>query len=169
MDCRNFLLSLALTTAPPAFGQCRLCAPAGQDASRAPAIPLSISVEAALDLGRAAQTRLGSGGTIAIDSQTGARSVSGTLADLGGLSLRGTVRLTGEPFAPVVVTLPTRIALTAPDGSTADVVDIQTDLSAGSTLDAQGMLTFGFGGRLIVTAGEAGDFHGRIPVIADYR
>jgi Domain of unknown function (DUF4402) len=95
--------------------------------------------------------------------------VTGGLADLGGFSLKGTVRLSGDPFAPVVITLPVRIPLTAPDGSTANVVDIRTNLPSGTTLDAQGTLTFAFGGRLVVTAGQAGDFRGRIAIVADYR
>ncbi len=161
--------SIALVLASPAFGQCQLCAPssAGQPVARA--IPLSISVEAALDLGRAAQTRPSGGGTISIDAQTGVRRVTGSLADLGGFSLKGMVSLNGEPFAPVFVSVPTSIALTAPDGSTANVVDIRTDLPSGATLDAQGKLSFRFGGRLIVTAGQAGDFRGRIAIVADYR
>ena len=165
---RSFFLLIA-ATATPVSAQCRLCAPgAGADA-KAPAVPLRIDIDAALDLGRAAQTRIGGGGSITIDPQTGARRVSGTLADLGGFSLKGTVRLSGDPFAPVAVTLPVRIPLQAPDGSTADVVDIRTDLPPGAVLDAQGSLTFGFGGRLIVTAGQAGDFRGRIAIVADYR
>jgi tripartite-type tricarboxylate transporter receptor subunit TctC len=159
----------ALAFASPAFGQCQLCAPGSGAPAVARAIPLSISVEAALDLGRAAQTRPGGGGTISLDAQTGARRVTGSLADLGGFALKGMVRLSGEPFAPVSVSVPSRISLTSPDGSTADVVEIQTDLPAGATLDAQGKLSFRFGGRLIVTAGQAGDFRGRIPIVADYR
>ncbi len=167
MKC--FLFLMALSVAAPAQAQCRLCAPAPGEAPKAPALPLRIEVEAALDLGRAAQIRLGGGGTISLDPQTGARKVSGALADLGGFSFKGTVRLNGEPFAPVSVSMPQRIPLTAPDGSRADVVDIRTDLSPNATLDAQGKLTFGFGGVLIVTAGQSGDFRGRIALVADYR
>ena len=166
---RRPLLIFALLHAAPAAAQCRLCAPGSETAAKAPAIPLTIDVEAALDLGRAAQTRSGGGGTITIDPVSGARTVRGSLADLGGFALRGTIRLTGAPFAPVIVSLPPRIALTASDGSTADIVDLRTDLRAGAALDAQGRLSFGFGGRLVVTAGQAGDFRGRIPIVADYR
>ena len=167
----RFILVVLMALAPvyPAFGQCQLCAPGSGKPSQERAIPLTINVEAALDLGRAAQTRPGGGGTINLDAQSGARTVTGSLADLGGFALKGMVHLEGEPFAPVVVTLPSRISLTSPDGSTADVVDIQTNLAAGATLDAQGKLSFRFGGRLIVTGGQAGDFRGRIPVVADYR
>ena len=160
---------LAAILASPVQAQCRLCAPGTAAAAAAPTVPLSIEVDAALDLGRAAQTRANGAGSISIDPQTGARRVTGTLTDLGGLSLKGTVRLTGQPFAPVIVTLPSSIALSAPDGSQADVVEIRTDLRPGATLDAQGRLSFGFGGRLIVNGGSAGEFRGRIPVVAEYR
>ena len=161
------LLSLILVT--PLSAQCRLCAPEADKRPTAPAVPLRIEVDAALDLGRAAQTRAGGGGTITLDARTGERRVAGGLADLGGLSLKGTVRLTGEPFAPVSVSMPPRIPLSAPDGSRADVVDLRTDLSSNATLDAQGQLIVAFGGRLIVTSGQSGDFRGRITVVADYR
>ncbi len=137
--------------------------------TQAHSIPLGIRVEATLDLGRAAQTRPGGGGSITLDAQTGARRVSGSLADLGGMALKGVVRLEGEPFAPVVVTLPPRIELRALDGSTAEIVELRSDLPPGAVLDAQGALSFRFGGRLIVTGGQAGDFRGRIPVVAEYR
>jgi Domain of unknown function (DUF4402) len=167
MKCFPFLL--ALLVAAPAQAQCRLCAPAPSEAPKAPTVPLRIDVEAALDLGRAAQIRLGGGGKISLDPQTGMRKVSGALADLGGFSFKGTVRLSGEPFAPVSVSLPQRIPLTAPDGSRAEVVDIRTDLAPTATLDAQGKLNVAFGGVLIVTSGQSGDFRGRIAVVADYR
>lgn len=166
---KSFVLLLALFVALPVQAQCRLCAPVPDEAPRAPVVPLRIEVEAALDLGRAAQIQMGGGGKISLDPQTGYRKVSGALADLGGFSFKGTVRLSGEPFAPVAVSIPQRIPLTAPDGSTADVVDIRTDLSPNATLDAQGKLTFGFGGVLIVTGGQSGDFRGRIAIVADYR
>ena len=165
----RFLFLLLLAVSSPSRADCRLCAPGVNKLPAAPSVPLRIEVEAALDLGRAAQIRAGGGGMISLDPKTGERRVSGGLADLGGFSLKGTVRLTGEPFAPVSVSMPNRIPLTASDGSSADVIEIRTDLSPNATLDAQGHLTFAFGGRLIITAGQAGDFRGRITVVADYR
>jgi Domain of unknown function (DUF4402) len=165
----RLLFFLLVAVSSTAQADCRLCAPDARKLPAAASVPLRIEVEAALDLGRAAQVRAGGGGTISLDPKTGERRVSGGLADLGGFSLKGTVRLTGEPFAPVSVSMPTRIPLTAPDGSSADVVEIRTDLSPNAALDAQGNLSFAFGGRLIVTAGQAGDFRGRITVVADYR
>jgi Domain of unknown function (DUF4402) len=164
------VLFLAFVALPSmASAQCRLCAPGPGDKSKLPAKPLQLEIDAALDLGRAAHRGQSTSGTVSIDPVTGVRRVTGGLADLGGMSLKGTVRLTGDPFAPVTVSLPNRITLNAPDGSTADVVEIKTDLSPNAALDSQGRLSFSFGGRLIVTAGAAGDFRGRIAISADYR
>ncbi len=167
MDRLFFLAALVLTT--PVQAQCRLCEPESIKQRIVPATPLRIEVEAALDLGRAAHVRAGGGGAIVLDPATGERRVMGGLADLGGFSLKGTVRLQGEPFAPVAVSMPNRVPLTATDGSTADVIDIRTNLAPNARLDGQGRLSFAFGGRLIVTAGQAGDFRGRVTVVADYR
>lgn len=164
------LLIMTLVALPSmASAQCRLCAPGPGDKSNLPAKPLQLEIEAALDLGRAAHRGQTTSGTVSIDPVTGVRRVTGGLADLGGMSLKGTVRLTGDPFAPVAVSMPNKISLTASNGSTADVVELKTDLSPNAALDAQGRLTFAFGGRLIVTAGASGDFRGRIAISADYR
>ncbi len=145
--------------------QCRLCA-APQATVAPPTRALNIDIETSLDLGRAADT--GRGGSIVLDERTGARRVAG-LADLGGFAIKGRVRLTGEPFRHVRVSLPAGIQLISPDGSTADAVDLRTDLPPDPMLDANGTLSFGFGGRLVVQGQAAGDFRGRIPIVADYQ
>jgi Domain of unknown function (DUF4402) len=154
--------------AAPAGAQCRLCAsPSVSEAKSAPERPLTIEVETALDLGRVAQGR--GGGSVALDERSGARSVTGGLVDLGGMALKASVRITGEPGAHVRVSLPATIRLTSPDGGSADVVDLRSDLSADPVLDANGQLNFAFGGRLIVGSGASGEFRGRIAIVADYR
>ena len=150
-----------------AQAQCQLCASAAVP-QLARSIPLRIDVTTTLDLGRAAQTRVNGAGAIALDAG-GQRRVTGSLADLGGLVLTGTVRLQGEPFAPVLIALPQRVTLFAPDGSSADVTDIRTDNPAVAMLNAQGMLTVNFGGRISVNGGISGDFRGQISITADYR
>jgi hypothetical protein len=162
--CFFLLLSLALLPGEVA-AQCHLCAQKDAPAA-AVSRPLNIEIETALDLGRAADT--GSGGSIAVDERTGARQVAG-LTDLGGFAIKGRVRLTGEPFRHVRVTLPASVRLVSPDGSTADAVDLRTDLPPDPMLDANGTLDFDFGGRLVVQGHAAGDFRGRIPIVADYQ
>jgi Domain of unknown function (DUF4402) len=159
--------TLAALVASPAMAQCRLCAPASDAGPGAPTRPLTIDVDAGLDFSRAAQTTRG-GGSIRIDARTGSRMVTG-LDDLGGMGLKGAARLTGEPLARVGISLPASILLTAPDGSVAEVTDLRTDLPPDSQLDATGQLSFSFGGRLVVSGGQAGSFRGRIPVTVEYR
>ena len=161
------LLSLG---AAPVHAQCQLCASPGGATTALPAQrALTIEIEVGLDFSRAAHLSQNGGGNIAVDERTGARTVRGALADLGGMAFRGVVRLSGQPFARVGVTLPTKITLVASDGSTADVMNVRSDLPADPQLDANGQLRFGIGGRLIVSGGVAGDFRGRVPITAEYR
>jgi hypothetical protein len=159
-------LALLLVTAPPLSAQCRLCAPGTTTTASEPARPLSIEVESALDLGRAAAN--GAAGSISLDERSGARRVEG-MTDLGGFAIKGRVRLTGAPFARVRVSMPSTVRLIAPDGAMAEAVDLRLDLPTDAALDGAGTLSFTFGGRLIVPGGVAGDFRGRIPITADYQ
>lgn len=155
-----------LLLASASHGQCRLCSPSEATQTSESARPLNIDIEASLDLGRAAGN--GRGGTITVDERTGQRTVAG-LADLGGMAIKGTVRLTGQPFRHVRVSLPTSVRLVAPDGSSAEAIDLRTNLSPDPALDANGELRFHFGGRLVVSGGNSGEFRGRIPITADYQ
>lgn len=166
MTLRAVLLFPLLLLASPLGAQCRLCAPDTPIGPVAQARPLNIEVETALDFSRAAGT--GRGGSIDIDERTGARRVAG-LADLGGIAIKGSVRLTGMPHARVRVSLPTTVRLLAPNGSSAEAVDLRTDLPPDPVLDATGELRFSFGGRLVVSGSAAGEFRGRIPIVADYQ
>lgn len=150
----------------PLSAQCRLCAPDSGSTKIEDARPLTIDVETSLDFSRAAGT--GNGGSISIDERTGSRRVAG-LADLGGFAIKGSVRLTGEPYRHVRVSLPASVRLLSPDGSSAEATDLRTDLPPDPMLDAKGELRFTFGGRLVVSGNAAGEFRGRIPIVADYQ
>ncbi len=167
MDFRVLALFMLASTSP-AFGQCRLCG-ATETATKevAPSRPLSIEIETTLDFSRVAQGQ--GGGSIAVDERTGARSVQGGLIDLGGYALKGVARMNGDPGRHVRVELPGTIILQSPDGGTAQVVDLRTDLPSDPVLDASGQLSFSFGGRLVVSGGTSGDFRGRVAIIADYQ
>jgi len=165
---RLALLMLALCLPVAANAQCRLCSEPATPSAVPPTRALAIDVETALDFSRAAQAGAG-GGAIAVDERSGARAVSGGLVDLGGIALKGVVTLSGEPGRHVRVSLPQSIILTAPDGGSAEVVDLRTDLSADPALDGAGRLRFAFGGRLVVRGGASGDFRGRIAIVADYQ
>lgn len=155
-----------------AAAQCRLCAApaAGATSTKASSkaeTPLNIEITANLDFSRLALLNR-AGGEVELDPQSGQRRISGGITDLGGLSLHGEGRLTGEPGRVVRVHLPERITLSAPNGSTADLVKLDTDLPAQARLDHDGRLTFSFGGKLRVTGNASGQFRGRIAITADY-
>lgn len=145
--------------------QCRLCGAVPTVWSAEAERPLTIEVDTSLDFSRATGNN---GGIIAVDGRTGARQVSG-LVDLGGIALKGSAVVTGTPGRHVRITLPSSVRLLAPDGSGADAVDLQTDLSPDPTLGPDGTLRFTFGGRLLVRPGTSGDLRGRIAIVADYQ
>ncbi|MEP3225255.1 MAG: DUF4402 domain-containing protein [Parasphingorhabdus sp.] len=152
--------------------QCRLCADSPETASAAARsgeaeLPLRIEITANLDFSRLALLNR-AGGEVDLDPQSRQRRISGGITDLGGLSLHGEGRLTGEPGRIVRVNLPERITLSAPNGSTANLVKLDTDLPAQPRLDSDGRLTFSFGGKLRVNGNASGQFRGRIAITADY-
>ncbi|MGB5483248.1 DUF4402 domain-containing protein [Parasphingorhabdus sp.] len=175
----KFLLTGAIMIAHPAFmpdeakAQCRLCAdsPTSESLSQAAAdkreIPLQIEITANLDFSRMALLG-GNGGVVSIDPVSGAKQISGSIANLGGMSLHGEGRLTGEPGRNVRVSLPDRIQLSAPNGSTAELEKLETNLPALARLDQAGRLIFSFGGQLRVRGDASGQFRGRIAITADY-
>ncbi len=128
---------------------------------------LHIEISEDLSFGLAAQTN-GSGGAISIDPRTGQRTVSGGLVSVAGNSFRGTVLLTGEPFAQVRISLPSSTRMHAPQGASAEIVDLHAEVPPVITLDANGRFSFGFAGRFAITSGDSGEFRGRFAISADY-
>jgi Domain of unknown function (DUF4402) len=166
--CAAMMPSAALGGAPT---PCRLCdAPVAtsRPPSATPDVPLRIDVETTLDFSRVAQNG-NQGGEVVVDPSNGVRRVTGGLMDLGGMTLNGTVRVSGTPNASIRVDLPTRVQLHSSSGGTADVIDIKTDLSPAPRLDGSGQLLFSFGGRLVVKGAVSGSFRGSIPITADYQ
>ena len=167
MDRRAFAMIVML--AAPAAAQCRLCVQTDKaEVQAAPARPLSIEVETALDMGRVAQG--GHGGSIMLDESSGARTVSGRARRSGW---HGAHRTRAHHWR-TRPTRPDRIAAVdsvefARRRRGGDVVELRSDLPPDPMLDGRGELTFAFGGRLIVAGNAAGDFRGRIAVTADYR
>ena len=146
---------------------CQLCATGPIPV--APAVrPLRVEIDASLDFSTAAHSNSGEG-SIEIDPRTGQRRVTGGLVALGGMALKGTVRLTGDPFRHVRITLPSSIVMQSTLGATADISAITADVSGSPILGADGTLVFSFGGRMTVRGGAAGDFRGTIPITADYQ
>ena len=158
-----FALSLSGSTAEAQT--CQLCESV-PSAAKVPLRPLAVSIDATLDFSTAVHTNRGAG-SITIDARTGRRQLIG-LISLGGPALVGTVTITGEPFARIVVDLPGSIMLNSNLGAVADVTQIRSDLPPHPMIGQDGRLVFTFGGRLTVRDEAAGDFRGRIPITADY-
>lgn len=166
------LIGLAvMAPSVPAFGavECQLCSQGDtKSVAAAPRRTLRIEIDSLLDFSTAAHSDAGDG-SIEVDARTGLRRVTGGLIGLGGFALRGTVRVTGEPFARVKVDFPRTMAMHSTMGATATISHIETTLSADPTIGADGQLIFSFGARMTVDGGAAGEFNGRFPIVADYQ
>jgi hypothetical protein len=167
---RTMYLGLLLLVAVPASAaDCQLCSPNDNKADNpTPRRALRIEIDSMLDFSSIAIRTQGSG-AVEIDSHSGARRVSGGLIGLGGPALRGTARITGEPFARIAVRLPTSLELRSVSGAIARISQIETTLSPDPMIGANGELTFSFGGRMTVNEAESGEFQGRFPISAEYQ
>ena len=154
----------------PVSAQCLLCdkpqAAPGEDPSKFINLPLRVTINTRLDFSRAAIANIGQGSIVV--TPDGARTVSGSLEDLGGMGVAGTVEIWGSPLRRISVEMPTTVELRAADGSVATVTNFRTDLKKNPNLGLFGYLKFNFGGELRVTAGQAGQFRGRIPITVEY-
>jgi hypothetical protein len=163
------LVLLGLSFVQPALGEdgprCQLCLAAGDDRKD---VPLSIEISAGIEFSRLALAGKGSDGVAALHPASGIKRVDQGFVDLGGYSLAGRARVTGAPLRAVRVVLPQSVQMRTPDGGTAELTDLGTDLPATAMLDANGVLEFAFGGRLRVPGSEAGRFRGRIPISVEY-
>jgi Domain of unknown function (DUF4402) len=162
------LLALALLLpALPAGAQesCRLCYsdPAAKPGER----PLTIEIWADLSFAKLALTGR-SGGSAAVDPQSGSKTTQGEMIDLGGVPVSGHGRITGGPNREVRIDLPSRVPMSTPDGGSAELTDFTSSLPPHPRLDANGELEFSFGARLVIRDGRGGNFRGRIPISVDY-
>jgi len=130
---------------------------------------LSVSVESDIDFGRVVVLKRGEG-RVLLDLETGKTTLIGDLDDLGGMPITGRATITGSPFEPLRISLPTSVSMRDATGGQAEIDDFVTDLSAMPTLDANGQLTFRFSGTLVLTAQTraSGKLRGRVPISVEY-
>jgi len=131
---------------------------------------LEISIDADIDFGRL--VLIGDGeGKVLLDLNSGRKSTSGNIDDLGGIAITGVARITGAPNEPVRIFLPTNITMSDTGGSEAELRDLVTDLPALPMLDMDGQLEFRFAGTLVTGAETArgGKLRGRIPISVEYQ
>lgn len=165
-----FVAAIAACGAPDAAtaqGNCRLCDDADPIVDQAqPRRPLRINIQTNLDFDRMALMDY-QGGQAEIDPQTGQRRLT-RLIDLGGMAMRGTVTIEGDPGRTVRIDLPRQVILRAPGGRRAELRDLQSDLPAQPRIGSDGFLRFSFGGRLDVDGTDVGNFRGRLRISAEY-
>ena len=165
-----FLAAALLALPAPAFASdtCRLCSAEGTSLYKEPETPLTVEIESTLDFDRVALSGPG-GGMVTIDPVNGRRTVSGELVELGGMAIQGTATVRGEPGRAVRVQLPRSVTLHSSEGGSAELTDIEADVSGGARLGRDGSLRFSFGGRLAVKGDAGGDYRGRILLVVDYQ
>ena len=161
---------VAMGFAAPALPQdagapCRLCdSPAPDDAK--PGSPVSLDIEATLDFDRLILAGKGEGS--AQLSPDGGRSVTGSITAIGARAMVGEVTIRGEPGRIVRVSLPDSIELYGLAGGTIRLESIRSDLPPMPRLDADGRLSFRFGGILRVSGDLDGEFRGDVPIDVEY-
>lgn len=169
------LFALALTgalgLAAPALPQdvsapCRLCDPSKQGADDKPTAPVTLSVETRLDFDRLILA--GSGDGSAELGPDGERSVGGSVTSIGSRAMVGEVVVHGEPGRPVRIDMPDRIELFGLAGGTIRLESIRVDLPPMPRLDANGRLSFRFGGIVRVSGDLDGEFRGDVPIDVNY-
>ncbi|MBK9002596.1 MAG: DUF4402 domain-containing protein [Sphingomonadales bacterium] len=160
--CIGFALALTPALSAQDFGSDPFTR-AGDGKAR----PLHIEIRSSLDFSRATSTGA-SGGSIAIDPDSGARTVSGDVLDLGGSPFAGSAVVTGEPGRPVRIEMPSTIRLSSATGGSVEIVRLRTNLPPAPRLDMYGRLEFAFGGDLLLKGNVSGQFRGRIPITAEY-
>lgn len=130
---------------------------------------LAVSVESDIDFGRVVMLR-GGEGRVLLDLTTGERRVIGDVDDLGGVAITGRATVTGAPLEVLRISLPGTVTMTDATGGEARIDNFVTDLPALPVLDANGQLTFGFAGTLVISAqgGASGRLRGRVPINVEY-
>lgn len=130
---------------------------------------LDITIESDIDFGRV--VLLGDGeGRVILDLDTGEKTLIGDVDDLGGMPFAGRAVITGAPFQPVIIDLPSEVAMRDAQGGDARIRDFVTNLESFPVLDGFGRLEFAFSGTLVLGADQkaAGNLRGRVPISVEY-
>jgi hypothetical protein len=152
-----------------AAAQCQLCAPSAQATTIKPLQPITIAIETTIDFARIGLISMNQGGTARIDPITGQRTLTGSLLDLGGMPVVGTVLVRGEPNTMLNVSLPTSVQLFNSSGSGYPLSNFTTTLKNNPKLGVDGTLRFTFGAVLQISGSATGVFRGSIPITVDYK
>jgi len=185
----SFLIALAMLTVLPAQpaaaqGKCSFCAtnppPKGEGGGRpnngngngngnGNNAPIELAIESEINFGRLVM--IGDGiGRVLVDLQTGAKTVTGNLSDLGGVAVQGRAIIRGTALRAVRVSFPTNVIMRDPAGGQAELRDFVSDLGLLPRLDSTGTLEFRFTGTLYTDVAVAigGNLRGRVPIQVNY-
>ena len=145
---------------------CRLCSPADGAADAQPAEPVQLAVEARLDFDRLILA--GSGDGSAELGPDGSRIVRGSVTSISARAMAGEVSIRGEPGREVRIELPGNIELIGFNGGSIRLESIRSDLPPSPRLDANGRLSFRFGGVVRLSGDTDGEFRGDVRVNVEY-
>lgn len=116
--------------------------------------PLTIEWKTNMKFGTVSAS-IDGGGTVVIPPNANTRTITGLLTDFGGNVTRGKFRLTGEPKAWVVITMPSSIVIQK--GTSAHTMTI-TNLTLSTNnpvkLNSSGVKNILFGGTLTVSTDQ---------------
>jgi len=111
--------------------------------------PLVLEWKTDLKFGTIASDIAG-GGTVVVPTTSDTRSITGLLTDFGGTVKRGKFKITGEPRAWVVITMPSTIVIQKGTSSNTMTIDNLTLDANPVKLNKNGIKTVFFGGTLNV-------------------
>lgn len=161
------LLVAGLAGSAPLYAQCRLCdQPMAARPTQTPSGDLELQIETSLNFDRLILSGNGQGG--AVIRPTGANGAEGAVLEIGPRATVGTVSVHGQANRELSIDVPHRIELYSGGGGHVSLVDISTDLPSTPRLDAGGNLSFHFGGRLVVSGNDEGQFRGDLTINVDY-
>ncbi len=157
----------AAAAAGPTYAQCRLCEePTTMRDEQGAGAAISLQIEAGLDFDRLILLAPGAGS--AILRPNGSHQVTGTVGAISPRAMVGQARVRGEPGRIVRIELPDRIELHSLSGGRILIDEVATDLPSVARLDSAGILSFRFGGRLLVTGDAEGEYRGDVAITVDY-
>lgn len=129
--------------------------------------PVVVTQRRDIDFGSAA----GDGsltGTVVLDANTGAKTVTGGVIDFGGQDGLAQFKITGDKNADVFVVLPTSATITI-GGTNMTINNFTMNATNPINLGNKGSVTLDIGATLQVGAGQAaGSYTGTFTVSADY-
>ena len=131
-----------------------------------PAEPVRLQVEASLDFDRLI---LGNGGNGSAElGPDGRRIVTGSVTAISSRAMVGEVTIRGEAGRMVRIDLPSNAELFGFNGGSIALESIRSDLPPMPRLDANGRLSFRFGGIIRVTGEVDGEYRGDVRIEVEY-